>query len=217
MINKIINNVETPIAQIVFAHGAGADMHHDFMEQVTSLLNQANINVLRFNFPYMDRRIDTGKRYPPDRMPKLIDCYKLIITELAGSDLSLPLVIGGKSMGGRVAATLAGDDDISSFIQGVFCLGYPFHPAKKIEKLRLAPLQETQKPILIVQGERDSLGSQPEIAGYDVSDFCQYAFLADGDHSLKPRVKSGFTHLQHLQSAVEHIVTFIKKTCPLRS
>ncbi len=212
MINKIENNVKTPIAQIIFAHGAGADMHHDFMVQITALLNQANINVLRFNFPYMDRRAETGKRYPPDRMPKLLDCYRDVITELHNrkhANAALPLFIGGKSMGSRVAATLAGQDDISALITGVFCLGYPFHPAKKLEKLRLEPLQLTQKPVFIVQGERDSLGSQLEIVDYKLSLLCQCVFLADGDHSLKPRVKSGFTHQQHIESAVQAIVAFI--------
>ncbi len=212
MISKIENNVKTPIAQIIFAHGAGADMHHDFMTQITTLLNQANINVLRFNFPYMDRRAETGKRYPPDRMPKLLDCYRDVITDLHDNkkaNAKLPLFIGGKSMGSRVAATLAGQDDISMLITGVFCLGYPFHPAKKLEKLRLEPLQLTQKPVLIVQGERDSLGSQLEIVDFELSHLCQYRFLADGDHSLKPRVKSGFTHQQHIKSAVQAMTAFI--------
>ncbi|MBL0711232.1 MAG: hypothetical protein JJV99_09520 [Colwellia sp.] len=214
MINKIINNIENPIAQIIFAHGAGADMHHDFMVQITTLLNQANINVLRFNFSYMDKRIETGKRYPPDRMPKLIDCYKGVISEFVdqdGVETSLPLFIGGKSMGSRVAATLSGDREVSDCIQGVFCLGYPFHPVKKPEKLRLAPLQDTSKPILIIQGERDTLGSKVEISGYEVSSLCRFLFLEDGDHSLKPRVKSGFTHQQHIKSAVQSMVTFIKE------
>jgi len=217
MINKIINNVENPIAQIIFAHGAGADMHHDFMEQITVIFNQANINVLRFNFPYMDRRLDTGKRYPPDRMPKLLDCFTTVIEEAIQNSViddndkpELPLFIGGKSMGSRVASTLAGDEDIASDIQGVFCFGYPFHPPKKPEKLRLEPLQDTLKPIVIVQGERDTLGCEKEITDYQLSNLCQLVFLPDGDHSLKPRVKSGFTYQQHMKSAVESIVSFIE-------
>lgn len=214
MISTIDNAVENPIAQIVFAHGAGADMHHEFMEQVCKLLNRANINVLRFNFPYMDKRIELGKRYPPDRMPKLIDCYKRVIKDLSisvDSKATLPLFIGGKSMGSRVAATIAEDNDIAEVIAGVFCLGYPFHPTKKPEKLRLEPLQNTQKPILIVQGERDTLGTQDEIKEYEISSLCQTVFLPDGDHSLKPRVKSGFTHQQHIETAVSAIVKFIKE------
>jgi len=209
---EIVNSVDEPIAQVVFAHGAGADMHHEFMEQITVLLNKANINVIRFNFPYMDKRIEFGKRYPPDRMPKLIECYQSAINELVAEQKNtLPLFIGGKSMGSRVAATLAENSEISKYIQGVFCLGYPFHPAKKPEKLRLEPLQLTKSPVLIVQGERDTLGSKDEVSNYEISPLCQCVFLPDGDHSLKPRVKSGYTYQQHIEQAVFEITQFIKR------
>jgi predicted alpha/beta-hydrolase family hydrolase len=214
MISKLENNVDDPIAQIIFAHGAGANMQHDFMQQLTDLFNQANINVLRFNFPFMDKRIALGKRCPPDRMPKLIECYKEVVNDFVASTKSgkpLPLFIGGKSMGSRVAATLASDEDVFNKIQGVFCLGYPFHPAKNTEKLRLEPLQDTQKKVLIVQGERDALGSELEIKNYELSNLCQCVFLNDGDHSLKPRVKSGFTHAQHMRSSVNIIKQFIQE------
>jgi predicted alpha/beta-hydrolase family hydrolase len=213
-ISTIENTVDKPIAQIVFSHGAGADMHHEFMTKVSTLLNEANINVLRFNFPYMDKRIELGKRYPPDRMPKLIACYKRVINDLtvnSSNQVKLPLFIGGKSMGSRVAATIAGDDDIAMLIQGVFCIGYPFHPTKKPDKLRLEPLQNTQKSVLILQGDRDTLGSQTEIEQYEVSPLCHTVFLPDGDHSLKPRVKSGHTHQQHIETAVSAIVKFIRE------
>lgn len=214
VISTIENTVDNPIAQIIFAHGAGADMHHEFMMLVSGLLNKAHINVVRFNFPFMDKRIELGKRYPPDRMPKLIDCYKHVINNLSASDTNktrLPLFIGGKSMGSRVAATIAADDDIAMLIQGVFCIGYPFHPSKKPDKLRLEPLQKTQKSVLILQGDRDTLGSQVEIEQYEMSSLCHCVFLADGDHSLKPRMKSGYTHQQHIETAVSAIVKFIQK------
>lgn len=214
IISRIESTVEDPIAQIVFAHGAGADMHHEFMEQVSALFNNANINVVRFNFPYMDKRIELGKRYPPDRMPKLIDCYKRVINDIPVNDSNqglLPLFIGGKSMGSRVAATIAADDDIAVLIEGVFCIGYPFHPTKKTEKLRLEPLQNTQKPVLILQGDRDTLGSQIEIEQYELSWLCHTIYLPDGDHSLKPRIKSGYTHQQHIETAVNAIVKFIQE------
>ncbi len=214
VISTIENTVDNPIAQIIFAHGAGADMHHEFMMLVSGLLNKAHINVVRFNFPFMDKRIELGKRYPPDRMPKLIDCYKHVINNLPTSDTNearLPLFIGGKSMGSRVAATIAADDDIAMLIQGVFCIGYPFHPSKKPDKLRLEPLQNTQKSVLILQGDRDTLGSQVEIAQYEMSSLCHCIFLPDGDHSLKPRVKSGYTHQQHIETAVSAIIKFIQE------
>lgn len=215
MISVLENNVENPVAQIIFAHGAGADMHHEFMELVTLQFNKENVNVLRFNFPFMDKRISFGKRYPPDRMPKLIDCYKNVINNVIETNYNsqncLPLFIGGKSMGSRVAASIACDDEIAIKVKGVFCFGYPFHPPKKTEKLRLEPLQETLKPILVVQGERDTLGSKIEVLDYEISKMCQLFFLADGDHSLKPRVKSGFTHNQHLEKSVKVTTDFFQE------
>ena len=216
---SILANVVTGAkAQVIFAHGAGANMTHEFMDEITKLLNGRNINVLRFNFPYMDRRALLGKKYPPDRMPKLLDCYQQVIEYVQTQDEadSLPLFIGGKSMGSRAAASLLSkeqgfDFEHASSINGVFCLGYPFHPAKNPEKLRLAPFQLATKPVLIVQGERDTLGSKAEIDEYSLSDLCQCVFLEDGDHSLKPRVKSGFTYQQHLSKAAEQISLFIDK------
>jgi len=216
-INITLKTVENAKAFVIFAHGAGANMSHEFMNDISELLNGSGINVLRFNFPFMDKRALTGKRYPPDRMPKLLACYETVVKHVVEKQLNreLPLFIGGKSMGSRVAASLVADSDLlkSSLlnqISGVFCLGYPFHPAKKPEKLRLEPLIETSKPILIVQGDRDSLGNKVEIIGYQLAEHCQCVFLEDGDHSLKPRVKSGFTLQAHMKRAVEEIVHFIE-------
>lgn len=203
-ISTIENSVENPKALVIFAHGAGADKSHEFMEQVSGSLNRNNINVLRFNFPYMDARLAEGNRRPPDRMPKLLQCFEKIISEL---DSHLPIFLAGKSMGGRVAATLASDIKLNAL--GVMCLGYPFHPQKKPEKLRLEPLQETQKPVLILQGTRDALGSEEEIASYEFSKLCNCVFFADGDHNLKPRIKSGFTHNEHIEAAVNEMIKFI--------
>ncbi len=207
----VYNSAEQAKALFVFAHGAGADMNHEFMSQIASLLNDNDISVIRFNFPYMIKRSEDGKRRPPDRMPKLLDSYLSLLSCL---DTDLPLFIGGKSMGGRVAATLMNETVSGKAIEqlkGGICLGYPFHPQKKPEKLRLEPLQENQKKLLIVQGERDALGSKEEIIDYQLSSLCQLLFLADGDHSLKPRVKSGFTHQQHINTCVQAIVSFINE------
>jgi len=197
-------SIKSPKALFIFAHGAGADMHHEFMETITQLLANNHISVLRFNFPFMVKRAEDGRRYPPDRMPKLCTAY-LSIVDIVNRDL--PIFIGGKSMGGRVAATIS--ENVLPDVKGVICLGYPFHPQKKPEKLRLQPLQQTKLPILVVQGERDALGNQEEINDYELSDLCDVIFLPDGDHNLKPRIKSGFTHQQHINTALELIIKFI--------
>lgn len=216
LLSSVVANAK---AQIVLAHGAGANMSHEFMNEISLLLNQSGINVLRFNFPFMDKRALTGKKYPPDRMPKLLACYKAVVEYAVNKNTNeeLPLFIGGKSMGSRVAATLIASLDIlnpNDFknIVGVFCLGYPFHPAKKEDKLRLEPLVDANKNVLIVQGERDTLGNQIEVIGYQLPEHCHCVFLPDGDHSLKPRVRSGFTYKAHMKKASDEIVNFIDNT-----
>lgn len=195
-------------ACVIFAHGAGADKNSEFMNIVSEKMVACGVNVLRFNFPYMAKRAEDGKRRPPDRMPKLLACLTQVIAEY---DTDLPIFLMGKSMGGRVAATLA-KNEIEN-IAGVICLGYPFHPQKQPDKLRLEPLQDLVKPVLIIQGDRDALGSKSDIASYSLSAQCEVKFLPDGDHDLKPRVKSGYTHQQHLNSAITLINEFINGYC----
>lgn len=212
-----VNAFEEPIKAVIFlAHGAGADMDHHFMEEVTQLLVKKNIKVVRFNFPFMDKRKLDGKRRPPDRMPKLLAHYLHILKSYS---FEFPVFIAGKSMGGRVAATLMSSDEsntekvntvqIIDKISGVICLGYPFHPAKKLDKLRLSPLQNGLLPVKIIQGDRDALGSYEDIQGYKLPSLCHITYLPDGDHDFKPRVKSGFTHSEHIQTTVNEMNNFI--------
>ena len=207
-VTNVLNEAENAKALIIFAHGAGADMTSDYLETLVALMNTQQLSVLRFNFPYMDKRKLDGKRRPPDRMPVLVASYQSV---LAALDTNLPIFIAGKSMGGRVAATLATEQSLMKAlnISGVICLGYPFHPIKKPEKLRLEPLQDAQLPVLILQGQRDALGSELEINSYQISAHCQLHYFADGDHDLKPRVKSGYNLKQHQSSAIDKIRNFV--------
>lgn len=198
------DKARNPLGQLVLAHGAGADKDSDFMQSITACLVAKQINVVRFNFPYMQKAIALGKRHPPNKMPVLIDAYELVLAEL---DQSLPVFIGGKSMGGRVASMMLED----SLARGCVCLGYPFHPPGKPLKLRVAHLLETTKPMLMLQGERDTFGNKSEIPGFALPDNIQCHFLADGDHSFKPRKSSGFTQTQHIENAAEMISQFIKE------
>jgi len=195
----------------VFAHGAGAPANSDFMESMAKGLALQGIRVARFNFPYMQQRLDNGTRRPPERAPKLIAQYQQLI-----ASIEQPMVIGGKSMGGRMASLVASDpttDELSvnSKIRGIACLGFPFHPANKPESLRTEHFPLIKQAIFIAQGERDKLGSQEEVARYGLPDNIEWLWLADGDHDLKPRVKSGFTHQAHLQTAIINMAEFIKK------
>ncbi|NDV91051.1 alpha/beta hydrolase [Alteromonas sp. 345S023] len=203
-----LHEADNPIARLILAHGAGAGMQHPFMQTIASKLSKQGVEVVLFNFPYMQVMTKTGKRRPPAKAETLLGEYKDIVAHISASYADLATFIGGKSMGGRIASMLV--DELEN-VQGVVALGYPFHPAGKPEKTRTAHLQTITTPMLVVQGERDALGSQHEVERYSLSSRITTYFLADGDHSLKPRKKSGFSEAQHLTHAAKLITDFIKE------
>ncbi|HAS6986658.1 TPA: alpha/beta fold hydrolase [Vibrio parahaemolyticus] len=187
----------------VFAHGAGAGMEHDFMTAVAKGLVEQGIRVVRFNFPYMVKRSEDGKKRPPDRAPKLLEAYSEVIAHFASS----PVVIGGKSMGGRMASLLAEHE----LVAGIVCLGFPFHPPGKPEKFKGDHLASIDKPTLILQGERDTFGKREEFDEFVFSQQVKVSFLPDGDHSFKPRKSSGHTEAGNIALAVEQLSAFINE------
>jgi len=186
----------------VLAHGAGAPMDSDFMNVVAEGLAEHGVQVVRFEFPYMQQRRLTGKKRPPDRLPVLLDCWQQVLRDFGGAE---NLIIGGKSMGGRMASLIAAQQSV----RGLVCLGYPFHPVGKPDRLRTEHLPQITSPTLIVQGVRDALGNREEVANYELPPDVRVCWLPDGDHDLKPRVKSGYTHQQHLVTTVQTITDFV--------
>ena len=179
-------------ARLILAHGAGAGAASDFMQQLAVALSSHGIEVYRFNFSYMRRFISTGKRSLPDKMPNLIQQFSELITHLP---MDLPLFIGGKSMGGRVASLLSGAGNV----RAVFAFGYPFHAPKKT-LWRTEHFANLSCPLFIAQGDRDAFGSKSELATMHWPQVELY-WLTDGDHDFKPRVKSGTTQLQLIADA----------------
>ncbi|CAK3662278.1 alpha/beta hydrolase [Vibrio sp. 10N.286.55.E10] len=202
MNNVIIDGEDNPIT-FIFAHGAGAGMDHEFMQSVAKGLAFKGVRVIRFNFPYMIKRAEDGKRRPPDRAPKLLEAYQEIIEQCDADKL----VIGGKSMGGRMASHLSELDKVAAMA----CLGFPFHPPGKPEKYKGEHLAELAKPCLILQGERDTFGKREEFADFNLSDSIRVEFIPDGDHSFKPRKSSGYTEQQNIALTVEKLSAFIKE------
>lgn len=188
---------------VVLAHGAGAPMSSPFMNVIAAGLGAAGLRAVRFEFPYMRRRRETGERRAPDREPALRAAWKEVIEALGGGER---LVIGGKSMGGRMASLVA--DEMGA--RGLVCLGYPFHPPDRPDRLRTAHLADLRTPTLIVQGTRDLFGTPEDVAGYALSPAIRLLWLEDGDHSFKPRASSGHKEKEHLAAAVEAVVGFVR-------
>ncbi|MGK9169862.1 alpha/beta hydrolase [Inquilinus limosus] len=190
---------------ILLAHGAGAPMDSASMTAAATALAGAGLRVARFEFAYMAARRD-GRRKPPPRAESLIPEYRAAVEALGASG---PLIIGGKSMGGRVASMIADELRAEGRIAGLLCLGYPFHPPGKPEQLRTAHLAGLATPALICQGTRDEFGTSDEVAGYALSDRIELLWLEDGDHDLKPRKSiSGFTAADHLRTTAERVAAW---------
>ncbi|HET6452399.1 MAG TPA: alpha/beta family hydrolase [Spirochaetia bacterium] len=186
---------------IVLAHGAGAAMDSAFMNDVAGGLARASFRVARFEFPYMQKKRETGARTRPD-VPAVLEATWMKVVAQLGEPSRI--VIGGKSMGGRIASMVAD----RAGVRGLLCLGYPFHPAGAPGKLRVSHLKDLKTPTLFLQGERDALGSRDEIAGYELAPAIRVLYLPDGDHSFKPRASSGATYRGNIELAIREAVAF---------
>ncbi|WP_309082774.1 alpha/beta family hydrolase [Chelativorans sp.] len=195
--NFIFDGPEDAGVTLLLAHGAGAPMDSAAMTAVARALAEAGLRVARFEFSYMAAR-RTGQRKPPPRAETLIPEYRAAVEELAAR---APLIIGGKSMGGRVASMVADELHASGRIAGLLCLGYPFHPPGKPTQLRTGHLAGLKTPTLICQGTRDEFGTPDEVRAYALSPSIEIVWLEDGDHDLKPRKSvSGFSAADHLRT-----------------
>jgi predicted alpha/beta-hydrolase family hydrolase len=188
---------------LLLAHGAGAGMDHPFMVTIAALIaKKAKIRVARFEFPYMAARRKDGKKRPPDRSDKLLASFREAIEALGGAD---KVVIGGKSMGGRMASLIAED----SGARGLVCLGYPFHPPGKPEVMRTSHLLRMRMPALIVQGTRDPFGGPNEVRSLSFPPNIHIHWIGDGDHSFKPTKASGRTQEQALDEAATAAAAYL--------
>ena len=209
--------------RLILAHGAGEGPESPFLTHVAQGLARGGVCVTRFRFPYMAKMARGGPRRPPDPTPVLLAAWREVIADVLSRGLgsnglaiggklgpapgapSLPLVLGGKSLGGRLASLIV--DEVGA--AGLVCLGYPFHPPGRAERLCTEHLAGLRTPTLICQGTRDPFGRPDEVEGYRLSPAIRVAWIADGDHSLVPRKSSGRTWEQNLDQVVREVLGFL--------
>ena len=192
---------------VVLGHGAGSNQTSGFMRTFAKGLASRGHDVMTFNFVYMEQG-----RSVPDQKHKLEGCFRAVI-EAALKHKKLKsnrLVLGGKSMGGRIASQVMAGEEKESFageVAGLVFLGYPLHPPGQPAKLRVEHLEHIKKPMLFVQGTRDALGSPDEIMPYikNLRPAAKIYEIEGGDHSFKAPKKFGMSPDQIFESALDEI------------
>jgi hypothetical protein len=208
---QLIDGPADAEATVVLAHGAGAPMDSPFMAAIAAGLAERGWRVVRFEFPYMARSRSSGRRHGPDRLPVLQEAFRHQVHLEATDHPQRPLILAGKSMGGRVASLLADELAAASPVCGCLCLAYPFHPPGKPLQLRTEHLAALRTPTLILQGERDSFGRRAEVETYHLSHQVQLGWIPSGDHSFTPTRSSGLSEQENWATAVEFSDAFLRK------
>jgi len=197
----------------VLGHGAGASQVSGFMRMFAKGLAARGLDVMTFNFVYMEQG-----RSVPDQKPKLEACFRAVIEAALNHKIlkNNKLVVGGKSMGGRIASQVVAAEEKDPFVSevaGLVFLGYPLHPPGQTTKLRVEHLEHVGKPMLFVQGTRDALGTPDEIQPYvkDLSPRAKIYAIEGGDHSFKAPKKFGLPQEEIYQAAMDEIDRWARK------
>src|SRR5690349_4894024 len=197
---------------VVLGHGAGANQSSGFMRMFAKGLAARGLDVMTFNFIYMEQG-----RSVPDQKPKLEACFRSVIdTALKHKKLKKNrLVIGGKSMGGRIASQVMAQEGKEAFaddVAGLVFLGYPLHPPGNPAKPRVEHLEHIHKPMLFVQGTRDSLGTPEEIRPFikNLRPAAKIFPIEGGDHSFKAPKKFGLPQEQVFEAAMDEIERWVR-------
>ena len=175
-----IYSAEKALAFFILGHGAGAGQHSTFIVEAGRGLASRSITTATFDFPYI-----TAKRKVPDRAPVLEQAWRDAIQAARAHAGDLPLFIGGKSMGGRIASQVAAQAGVGA-LNGLVFFGYPLHPPGRPEQMRDAHLPGIQEAMLFIQGGRDAFGGGDEIRA--LLSRLQRATLHEiegGDHSFR--------------------------------
>jgi predicted alpha/beta-hydrolase family hydrolase len=194
---------------VLLAHGAGADLHAKALTVVADALADARVPSLRFNFPYRS----AGRR-APDRPPVLAAAAREAAAELCrqAKVARERVVLGGRSMGGRVCSLIAADPDDPFPALGLALLGYPLHPPGKPDQLRVEHFPRLRMPVLFASGTRDSFATPDELQRHakPVKGKVTFHWVDTGDHGFKPLKASGLTVDAALAGVAEAVVAFVR-------
>ena len=196
------------LATAILGHGAGADQNSDFMARFATGLAARGINVVTFNFLYTEQ----GRRVPDANMA-LEACFRAVIEAVRHKKIGGGmLVIGGKSMGARIASQIAAVS--APEVEGLVFLGYPLHPPGRVDQLRAKHLSDIKAPMLFVQGSRDAFGSPDELRPIvkELKAPADLYVVEGGDHSLKVLKRAGITQEDAYKGVLDRIELWLRQS-----
>ncbi len=193
---------------LVLGHGAGAGMRHEFMEEMARLLGAHSVATLRYQFPYME----AGRR-APDTAKRLVETVRAAVDCANRVAEGLPVLVGGKSMGGRMASTAASQGELSD-ARGLVFFGFPLHPAGRPSLDRATHLQDVRRPMLFVQGTRDRLAELELIRAVceGLGRRATLHVVQDGDHSFKVLKRTGRTVQEVREELAATVARWVERT-----
>lgn len=193
---------------VILGHGAGADQNSDFMTRFATGLAVRGVNVVTFNFLYTEQ----GRRVP-DANKALEACFRAVIEGVRHEKIDCgTLVIGGKSMGGRIASQVAAAS--APGVEGLVFLGYPLHPPGSADQLRAKHLQKINVPMLFVQGSRDTFGAPDELRPIikELKAPTDLYVVESGDHSFKVLKRAGITQEDAYEGVLDRIELWLRQS-----
>lgn len=186
---------------LVFAHGAGAGMRHPFMETVSQRLAENGIATFRYQFPYMEKK--SGR---PDPQPMLLATVRSAVTAAKVAGGALPMIVGGKSMGGRMSSLAAAKEPLSG-VSGLVFFGFPLHPPGKPGVERAKHLPAVTVPMLFLQGTRDKLADLALLRPIcNAIPLAKLTIIEGADHSFHMPKKAGISDDEALNMLVQTVI-----------
>ncbi len=192
---------------LVLAHGAGAGMKHAFMEALAEELARVEVATLRYQFPYMEER-----RGVPDRPKVLTATVAAAVRAAKGAAPELPLLAGGKSMGGRMSSQAAADGLLDG-VRGLVLFGFPLHPPRQPGTRRAEHLSKVPMPMLLLQGTRDALADLKLLRPIckELGPLATLQVIETADHSFHVLKKSGRSDHEVLRELAETTASWVER------
>ena len=207
-VSALLERPDTARWLMVLGHGAGAGMRHHFMDDAAAALASHGIATFRYQFPYMEKRTSR-----PDPQPVLLATVRSAVAAAHAAAQDLPLLAGGKSMGGRMTSLASAEDGLPD-VRGLVFFGFPLHPPGTPGTGRAEHLERVTTPMLFLQGTRDKLADLELLAPVieRLGSKATLHIVEGGDHSFGVPKRSGRSLEEVLEELARTVAAWAERS-----